>query len=117
MKIPVTIDIDMLKLWEAVWGSDGAGSTYWCSEIRDIDGESIHLWTPEWKPNPQDFCVYDHEAEEWHDVSLKQLANGYAKALNESAGHCGTRLDIEDPDACVGDIILQYAVFGELTYG
>jgi hypothetical protein len=58
------------------------------------------------------------EAEEWHDVSLKQLANGYARALNNGVKHCGGyALDTEDPDSCFGDIVLQHAVFGEMIYG
>lgn len=119
MKIPVTIDVDMLELWGAVWGSDGAGINYWCSKIRDIDGGDIALWVGEdMDPNPQPFTIYDHEADEWYDVSLLNLANGYARALNEGARHCGTySLSMDDPDSCFGDIVLQYAVFGEMIYG
>ncbi len=118
MKIPVTIDVNMHDLWNAIWGSDGAGITYWCSALRDIDGEELHLWTPEYEPNPQPFCLYDSEEEEWHEISLVQLANAYAKALNSGVYHCRTYpLDINDPDACFGDIVLQHAVFGEMIYG
>lgn len=117
--IPVVIDVNINDLWSAIWGSDGAGSNYWCSKIRTIDGKGIDLWIGEdLDPNPQDFTIYDHEQEIWYDVSLVQLANGYARALNNGSRHCGTySLSLEDPDSCFGDIVLQHAVFGEMIYG
>lgn len=118
-KITITIDVNTHDLWSAVWSADGAGSNYWCSKIRTIDGGDIALWVGEdMEPNPQDFTIYDHEADEWYDVSLIQLANGYAKALSSGQTHCGDYpLDINDPDGCFGDIVLQHAVFGEMIYG
>lgn len=118
MKIPVIMNVDMSELWGSVWGSDGAGSSYWCSEIRTIDQKPIDLWTKTLDPNPQDFSIYDYQEDQWHDISLHNLAQAYANALNDNAGHCGGHtLDIQDPDACFGDIVLQYAVFGEMIYG
>lgn len=117
-KITITIDVNTHDLWSAVWTSDGSGSAYWCSKIRTIDGKGIDLWTDDLDPNPQDFTIYDHEQDEWHDISLVQLANGYAKALSTGCNHCGDYpLDLNDPDACFGDIVLQHAVFGEMIYG
>lgn len=117
-KITITIDVNTHDLWSAVWTSDGSGSAYWCSKIRTIDGKGIDLWTDDLDPNPQDFTIYDHEQDEWYDISLVQLANGYAKALSTGCNHCGDYpLDLNDPDACFGDIVLQHAVFGEMIYG
>lgn len=116
--IQITISVNTHDLWSAVWTSDGSGSAYWCSKIRTIDGKGIDLWTDDLDPNPQDFTIYDHEQDEWHDISLVQLANGYAKALSTGCNHCGDYpLDLNDPDACFGDIVLQHAVFGEMIYG
>jgi hypothetical protein len=118
-KITLTIEISMNDLWDAVWGSDGAGMTYWSSQVRKPDGSDIDLWVmPDYEPNPQDFKVYDDEEEKWHLVTLEQLAKGYQLALTSGQKHCGGYpLDLEDHDACFGDMVIQYAIFGELTYG
>ena len=118
-KITISVEISMNELWEAVWGSDGGGMTYWSSKVRKPDGKDIDLWImPDYEPNPQDFKVYDDEQEKWHTITLEQLAKGYQLALNSGQKHCGGyALDMEDPDACFGDLVIQYAIFGELTYG
>ena len=105
-------------LWEAVFGSDGAGMTYWAPKIRKPNGQGIKLWTKDWEPNPQDFKVWDAEENKWHLVTVEGLRIGYEKALAKGQTHCfGHALDIEDADACFGDMVIQYAIFGELVYG
>jgi hypothetical protein len=117
--ISVSVEVSLDDLWEGIWGSDGAGITYWATKIRKPDGSKISLWhLPDYEPNPQDFMLYDEEEDKWHTITLAQLAKGYQLALNSGQKHCGTySLDIEDPDACFGDLVIQYAIFGELTYG
>jgi hypothetical protein len=121
-KMTVGITFTVGELWEAVFGSDGAGMVHWSSEIRNENGEDIDLWIDdangESVTNPQNFRVYEDEEEKWHDVSLEQLRVGFEKALMDNASHCGGyALKLDDYDACFGDIVIQYAVFGELIYG
>lgn len=114
----ITREVSYDDLWSAIWGSEVSGG--WFDRVRTIDGKGISLWTqPDFEPNPQDFKVYDFEEEKWHEVTLEALAEGYRKALANKATHCGhyTFDDLDDPDACWVDIILQYAIFGELVYG
>jgi hypothetical protein len=117
----ITIDIDEVKLWEAVWGSDGSGVTYWCSHIRQPDGSDIDLWVNDENGqlvgNPQDMKLRDAEDGTWHTVTLAQLVEAYGKALSNGETHCGVSLSLDDSDECFGDIVLQYAVFGEMIYG
>jgi hypothetical protein len=122
MTITKTVTFTVGELWEAVFGSDGAGMVHWSTEIRNENGEDIDLWiddaSGESVTNPQNFRVYEDEEEKWHNVSLEQLRIGFEKAMIENATHCGGHtLDLEDNDACFGDIVVQYAVFGELIYG
>lgn len=119
ISIPVTMEIDIDEVWSSFWCSDGAGVSYWASKIRKPDGEGISMWVEkngELAPNPQDFKVYDMEQQNWHTVTLQQLALGYATAKAKGATHCGG-CSLDDSDACVEDIILQYAIFGEMIYG
>ena len=109
------------ELWEAVFGSEGAGMVHWSTEIRNAEGQDIDLWITnaegETVGNPQDFKVLEDEEDKWHTVTLEDLRAGFEKALNAGQTHCGGHtLDLEDSDACIGDFVIQYAVFGELTY-
>ena len=118
MEITTTNTIDTNALWEAIWGDDGGGITYWCDKIRTTEGKSIRLWTSDYKPNPQDFKLHCDQTDEWHTVSLHELATAYQTALNQGLKHCGTySINLDDPDACFGDTIIQLAVFGELVFG
>ena len=121
METNITIDVDIDELWEAVWSSEGSGITYWASKIRTVDGKSINLWKvdEDYKPNPQDFTIYDCEEEKWHTVTIADLVRAYGIAVKNQDTHCGDYLvaDLEDCDECVGDTLLQYAVFGELISG
>jgi hypothetical protein len=112
-----SVEVSYADLWSAVWGSE---TTSWFTKVRKADGKGIDLWTkPDFEPNPQDFRLYDAEQDEWHLVTLADLARGYELALQTDAKHCGgcSVADLDDPDACSGDIILQLAIFGEQIYG
>lgn len=122
MEITVKQEITLEKLWGAVWGCDGAGMVYWSDKVRKPNGHDIDLWIKnsegEYVENPQDFKVHDHIENKWHKVTLNDLAKGYISAKLAGQGHCGNMdLDIEDYDACFGDMVIQYAIFGELVYG
>ena len=120
----ITKEVSYDDLWEAIWGSDGSGITYWCDKIRKPDGSDIDLWlkgdeTYSLKPNPQDFKLHDFEEDKWHLITLNALANAYRKAVEDKLHHCGSCevADLEDADECTGDILLQLAIFGEVVYG
>lgn len=119
----VSKEITYAELWDAVWCSEGAGSTYWSSKIRKLNGHGISLWKKneegELVANPQNFKIYDDYEDKWHACTLEDLANGYVLASNAGQTHCGHYQvsDLEEADACTGDMIIQYAIFGELVYG
>jgi hypothetical protein len=122
MKIQVETEVDVNALWEAVWGCDGKGMTYWSSKVRKPNGQDINLFkrlSPvDFVPNPQNFKVRDDIEKKWHLVTLEDLAKGYVLAKENNQKHCFTfDLDLEDYDACFGDMVIQYAIFEKLVYG
>jgi hypothetical protein len=122
MIITLTEEITVEQLWEAVWGCDGAGLTYWSDKVRKLNGHGIDLWVRnadgELVVNPQGFKVYDHIENKWHAITLENLAEGYKLAKTANQKHCFQYdLDIDDYDACFGDMVIQYAIFGKLVYG
>lgn len=118
--VETQVDVNILEVWEMLWGCDGAGFNYWVGKVRQLDGEGISVWVKNEQGdlvgNPQGFTVYDGESDEWHTVTLEKLAKGYAQARAEGVTHCGG-CALDDGDACVEDILMQYAIFGEMVYG
>lgn len=119
----ITKEISYLDLWEVIWGSDGAGSTYWADRVRNYLGGDIELWkmTPEGNlvGNPQPFLIHDMEEDKWHAITLADLATAYKLADEQNLTHCGNCaiVDFEQQDACNGDTLIQLAIFGEVVYG
>lgn len=132
MEITTTVTVDEAQVWEDVWGNDGQGFAYWVNAVRDvIDGkraDSFNAWKRDengkiaedsdgdWIPDPKPFAVYDGEQDEWHTVTVQGLCEAWLKARQSGLTHCGG-YGLDDPDACVEDYYLQYAVFGEVIYG
>jgi hypothetical protein len=125
IKVETTVDVDMNDVWEKIWGSDGTGFVYWCDMVRDTDGGDFDAWNitrsedgkfSNFDPNPHDFKVHDRETDEWHEVTLSQLAYAWVNMKQDGVTHCGG-YSLDDDDACVGDLVLQYTIFGEIVYG
>lgn len=119
LTVSKTFTVD--QLWEAVWGCDGAGMYYWCRKLRKPNYQGIDLWLKKdgkIVPNPQPVRVYDSIGEKSHVVEVEDMRRGYELAIKAGQTHCGGYpLDTEDYDGCFGDMIIQYAIFGELVYG
>lgn len=111
------------KVWKIVFGNDGQGFAYWAGAIRTFEGEPIELWKDtskpvmEWEPNPQDFRIYDSEDDVWYKVTTDQLVDAHDELVASKWTHCGGFAIGKDDDACVEDVIMQTATFGELVYG
>lgn len=119
----ITKEISYLDLWEVIWGSDGAGMTYWSDMVRTPNGGDIDLWTKDEQGNlvgnPQPFLIHDMEEDKWHAITLADLATAYKLADEQNLTHCGNCaiVDFEEQDACNGDVLIQLAIFGEVVYG
>ena len=118
--VETQVDVNIKDVWEMMWGCDGAGVAYWVSKVRAMDEGPFKPWVlddaGQLQPNPHNFIVYTEEDDDWHVITLEKIAKGYAQARAEGVTHC-SGCSIDDADACVEDIILQYAAFGEMVYG
>ena len=122
MLIETRVDVDIEKVWDAVWGNDGQGFAYWVSAVRARNGDDFYAHknmdrdVSKWLPNPHDFKVFDSVEGVWHQVTTYALAKAWVDARQAGLTHCGG-CSLDDPDACTEDIFLQYAVFGDVVYG
>lgn len=122
MKLQVKTEVDVNALWEAVWGCDSQGMRFWSDKVRKANGHYIDLFikndSGDYLPNLQDFKIHDEIENKWHKVTLEDLAKGYVLAKENNQKHCfDYDLDLEDYDACFGDLVIQYAIFNKLVYG
>jgi len=99
------------ELWEAIVGCDFTTSRYWVSSFN-LD------WEDEWSSFPVTHLSKEDEGEQvTTTVTKEMLLSGLEKMLNAKQTHCGSYpMDYEDYDACFGDFVLQYAIFGEMIY-
>ena len=51
----------------------------------------------------------------WKNFTKKQLVEVYLSMPDRT--HCGACDVVLDPDACSPDLLMQYALFGEIVYG
>lgn len=105
----VEIEIEDLTLWDGVFGS-GATTFSWWWDVENKGDYKARI-TAE-SPNGTAFVRL---------VTVNALGRALSKALAEGYVDACTGNPIPvDPtewDACVGDVVLQLAVFDEVVYG
>lgn len=116
MELTITVKIDEQELWDAV-----AGSGFYYEWFRYIDGlvfgESprnvkIIAWDPQSPGGDSDTLV--------KIITISDMALALEFLIYKGYYHCGIPFSpevIKDPDACVADLILQVAVYGDVIYG
>lgn len=52
------------------------------------------------------------------DLTASEIRRGLKIAIEKGAHHCGSAIteDVNDWDSCVGDAILQHAIWGDFIY-
>lgn len=117
MKVKVTYNKDANELWSDVFGSLGGFLDHsWLHHIKYITGN--------WNKHGLVELTIDNPAPEFNEetvhttkqLKVEDLADAYSKLMNNDYKHCGG-CELDDPDACTADAILQTAVYGELVYG
>ena len=117
-KVRINVEVPAKELWSAVFGSgflwDGVNDE-WLMGIKFIDGawdvpgvvELTYLDEDE-KPHKQFYNAHDLAG---------ALSTSMAKGYNHSPCGCKIDMDFSNYDSCVGDLLLQVMVYGELIYG
>ena len=115
-KININVPIDKQLLWEATLGGGWEYMPWWIELKYGVGG----FWD---RIGDGTFVLTFQDPDEVgcnevsKTITIDDLAKAYSIALTEGYEHCGSAWDLEDPDACVSDGLLQLAFFGEITYG
>lgn len=117
--MPVTImreDID-----DIVCTALEGGITYWCCKA-EVVGDRLGEWAHEQISRGGVLKLYDSEESKVYELTLEKLLAGIKKALEQGyylsdGWFDGQRIDCCQVDAQVADVIVQFALFGEVIYG
>ena len=117
-----THEIPDQELWSAMWGSgfesDPVTNNYLMS-MEFIEGEWDELGIVEIQYVAEDDDDEGTVEEKWltKRLNIQDVVDALTKAMSEGYHHvpCGGKIDadFDDWDACVGDILLQLALYGK----
>ena len=97
------------------------GITYWCNKA-DVIGEYLGEYASEQISRGGKLRLYDFEEGKSYVLTLNMLLNGISKAIEHNyfvdyEWVNGNKLDPCQIDADVADVIIQFALFGDVVYG
>jgi len=114
--ITIPISIDRETLWSGTFGGGWEYSSWWVGMKYGVGGSWDTIGDGTFTLTCEDPDDPDAEPIK-KTLTIADLARAYGIAVENNYHHCGTKWDLEDPDHCVSDGILQLAFFGELIYG
>jgi len=94
------------------------GITYWC-DAAEVVGDYLGEYASEQISRGGTLKLHDSEEDETYELTLDKFLAGLAKAIGEGGLdvlHEG-KIDPSSIDAEDADVIIQYAIFGEVVYG
>jgi len=104
------------NVWKAVWGSPRRPD--WIHNVWTPTQDAVFVEGVSWYNQPQPFFIEDIEGKTSDLINPDDLVKLLREARADGWTHCGRYpLMAEDPDACLGDLVLQRALFGEIVYG
>jgi hypothetical protein len=107
----VTLTFNSEEVWEAVTGSGFAHTKYWINFVE------LETWR-----RPCAITI-THETEEGGEtvttIEPARLFEAFGELVKTNFGHCGgyNLADLDNADACHGDLVLQQAIFGKIIFG
>lgn len=108
------ITVDREELWQSIFGSAYETFSWWLGEEFKQGGDwetigevTLTAWDEE-----------DNSKEVVKSFKPDDIFDAWAKSVAEGYGHCGSPMsEIDDADACFGDVVLQLAMYGKLVWG
>ena len=93
------------------------GITYWCSQAK-VKEKYLGAYASEQISRGGTLHLYDEEDDSEYELTLEKFITGLLLFLQENPSFVESgELDVCQMDTADADIIVQYALFGELVYG
>lgn len=115
IEIPINFDVQFIE--DVLTGAFEGGSNYWISSIYPIDEKSGNVYRSTDVAVGDGVTIFNCEEDLTHELRQKDFIEGYRKYI----AHCllmgrACYTNAGDIDALEADMILQFAVFGEVRY-
>lgn len=96
------------------------GITYWCGRV-EVLGERVREMASEEISRGGTLRLYDAESDDAWDLNIEKFCNGFRLWMENGGDRYGavnaTRVDTSEIDGDMADMIIQYAIFGEVVFG
>lgn len=96
------------------------GITYWCDNAEVVEDEYYGEWAHEQISRGGSIRIHDFEEGESYILTLDDFIKGVTLALEDGYGEDWIEngaIDAGQIDAVAADVIVQFAIFGEVVYG
>ena len=105
--------INLNELFDVIIGSDFANCHFIVPRTVVVDTYNQAVSLKFWKDD-----IYGSgtsRESRRYTLTFKELVTAYTKLLQENKTHCGdySFADLDSPDSCFAEYILQYALFGK----
>ena len=98
------------------------GINYWCASAEIIEEEYLGEYAHEQISRGGSLSLYDAEDDKAYTLTLNDFLRGFALAFKNGYGDTGewivdNKIDTGNIDAEAADIIVQFALFGDIIFG
>ena len=120
IKVEIEIKITQEDIDDIMSAALDGGINYWC-EKAEVDGDYLGEYASEQISRGGNLKLYDSEDDKVYTLTREKLLEGIQKYLADPNKPYdildGHTIDCCIVDDVVADIMIQYAIFGDLIYG
>ncbi len=122
VQLQIEANLTQQDIDDIMVGALEGGITYWCSSAEVVGGEYLGEYASDQISRGGSLMLYDAESSDKWELTLEKFLNGVKLWLQngDDRYHAlqkdGT-LDTGEIDGEMADLIVQYALFGELVFG
>lgn len=120
LKVEIEVEVSNEDIDDIVSSALEGGINYWCCSAEIGEEEYLGEYASEQISRGGTLILYDSEDDETYVLTKENLLKGIAQAIK--AGHGISwieegKLDLCTFDAGDADLVVQYALFGEVVFG
>ena len=98
------------------------GINYWCDEAEVVENKRVADWGHEQIARGGALIIHDAESTDCWELNLEKFLNGVKMWIehgyaDEAGAIYNLELDCGNIDAVQADIIIQFALFGDVVFG
>ena len=97
------------------------GICYWASEAEVVEDKRCADWGHEQIARGGALILHDAESSDKWELTLEKFLNGFKLWLENNGDRYGAvdcgKVDTSEIDGEMADMIVQYAIFGQLMFG